>query len=92
MVRSLLVTSAVMVALLPVGAAAQVDRTMMGMAGGWRMPPMEYEMPMLPGMAGIVPVVGPYLPGMGVDIATLHANLLTLCHDLLPQARVLIGA
>jgi FtsP/CotA-like multicopper oxidase with cupredoxin domain len=43
----------------------------MDMVGGWRMPPMDMEMPMLPGLEGVVPVVGPFLPGMGIDPATL---------------------
>lgn len=51
--------------------AAQMDHSMHGMGttmeGGWRMPPMDMEMPMLPGLEGAVPVVGPFLPGMGMD-------------------------
>ena len=39
--------------------------------GGWRMPPMEYEMPMLPGLEGAVPVVEPYLPGVEMDLGML---------------------
>ncbi|MEQ9570304.1 MAG: multicopper oxidase domain-containing protein, partial [Longimicrobiales bacterium] len=54
---------------------AQMDHTghdmPMDMAGGWRMPPMDMEMPMLPGLEGVVPVVGPFLPGMGMDPAML---------------------
>ncbi len=41
----------------------------MTMEGGWRMPPMDMSMPMLPGLEGIVPVVGPFLPGQGMDPA-----------------------
>ncbi len=56
--------------------AAQMDHSGhamdgMDMGAGWRMPPMDMEMPMLPGLEGVVPVVGPFLPGMGVDPATL---------------------
>lgn len=57
--------------LLPVGqAAAQHD--MHGMHGmtmgdGWRMVPMDMNMPMLPGLADAVPVVGPFMPGAGMD-------------------------
>jgi FtsP/CotA-like multicopper oxidase with cupredoxin domain len=40
-------------------------------AGGWRMPPMDMEMPMLPGLEGVVPVVGPFLPGAGIDVSAL---------------------
>jgi FtsP/CotA-like multicopper oxidase with cupredoxin domain len=43
----------------------------MGMAGGWRMVPMDPNMPMLPGIEGLVPVVGAFLPGMGMDLAML---------------------
>lgn len=34
--------------------------------GEWRMPPMD-EMPMVPGLEGVVPVVDPFLPGAGMD-------------------------
>ncbi len=54
--------------------AAQMDHSqhMMGMSmeAGWRMPPMDMEMPMLPGLEGAVPVVGPFMPGMGMDPST----------------------
>ena len=43
----------------------------MSMAGGWRMVPMDPNMPMLPGIEGLVPVVGAFLPGMGIDPAML---------------------
>jgi FtsP/CotA-like multicopper oxidase with cupredoxin domain len=43
----------------------------MPMKGGWRMVPMDPNMPMLPGLAGAVPIVGPFMPGAGVDPATL---------------------
>ncbi len=43
----------------------------MPMEGGWRMVPMDPNMPMLPGLEGAVPVVGPFLPGMGVDPSTI---------------------
>jgi FtsP/CotA-like multicopper oxidase with cupredoxin domain len=38
----------------------------MTMSEGWRMPPMDPNMPMLPGLEGAVPVVDPFLPGMGM--------------------------
>jgi len=41
------------------------------MADGWRMVPMDTEMPMLPGLEGAVPPVGAFLPGRGVDPMTL---------------------
>ena len=56
-------------------AAAQMDHSGhamgMDMSGGWRMPPMDMEMPMLPGLQGVVPVVGAFMPGMGMDPAML---------------------
>ena len=32
---------------------------------------MRMSMPMLPGLDGAVPVVGPFMPGMGMDASTL---------------------
>jgi FtsP/CotA-like multicopper oxidase with cupredoxin domain len=43
----------------------------MTMDGGWRMVPMDTSMPTLPGLDGAVPIVGPFLPGKGIDPATL---------------------
>lgn len=40
-------------------------------AAGWRMPPSLMSMPMLPGLNGLTPEVGPFLPGRGVDPATV---------------------
>lgn len=62
--------------LAPAALHAQMDHSGhsmhgMDMGDGWRMPPMNMEMPMLPGLEGVVPVVGPFMPGMGVDPATL---------------------
>ncbi len=37
----------------------------------WRMPPHDFPMPPLPGIAGAVPIVGPFLPGM--DATDLEA-------------------
>lgn len=37
----------------------------------WRMPPMPLNMPMLPPLAGQTPAVSSWLPGEGVDPATL---------------------
>jgi len=48
-----------------------MDHGAMQMEGGWRMVPMDMEMPMLPGLEDAVPVVGPYLPGAMVDPADL---------------------
>ncbi len=33
----------------------------------WRMPPMDPNMPMMPGLMGALPAVGPILPGFGLD-------------------------
>jgi len=33
----------------------------------WRMPPHDFPMPPLPGIAGSVPIVGPFVAGMGVE-------------------------
>ncbi|HKJ02671.1 MAG TPA: multicopper oxidase family protein [Longimicrobiales bacterium] len=59
----------------PAPAAAQ-DTTMtmhmghdMGMGAGWRMVPMDPNMPMLPGIEMEVPPVGAFLPGEGMDPA-----------------------
>lgn len=35
----------------------------------WRMPPMDMSMPMMPGMHDALPMVGPYLPGEGMDMS-----------------------
>ena len=62
----------VFAASLPSLASAQHEGHDMGamtMGGGWRMVPMDMTMPMLPGLEGAVPVVGPFMPGMGMDIA-----------------------
>lgn len=59
-------------AALPASLAAQHDMHHghdmgMQMQGGWRMPPMDPQMPMLPGLADATPPVGPFLPAMGMD-------------------------
>jgi FtsP/CotA-like multicopper oxidase with cupredoxin domain len=43
----------------------------MSISAAWRMVPMDPNMPMLPGIEMLVPVVGAFLPGMGLDPATL---------------------
>lgn len=57
--------------ILPSSARAQHDThdMGMGMGSGWRMVPMDMEMPMLPGLEGTVPIVGPFMPGLGMDPA-----------------------
>ena len=57
--------------LLALPAASSAQHDMHGMHGmtmgsGWRMVPMDMNMPMLPGLESAVPVVGPFLPGMGM--------------------------
>ena len=52
---------------LPAPSSAQHEMHGMRMDGGWRMVPMDMNMPMLPGLESAVPVVGPYMPGMGMD-------------------------
>ena len=39
--------------------------------GGWRMPPMNSEMPILPGLGGTAPPVSAFLPGVGLDLSSL---------------------
>jgi len=73
MARSLVLGLAMFVGAAP--AAAQ-DHSMhmahdMGAGVGWRMVPMDPNMPMLPGIESLVPVVGAWLPGMGIDPSTL---------------------
>jgi len=43
-----------------------------GDSSQWRMPPMDMIM-MMPGIQGRIPNVGPYLPGQGIDPATIPA-------------------
>jgi suppressor of ftsI len=62
---------AAIAASLPATVAAQHNMQGMTMTGGWRMIPMDMNMPMLPGLEGAVPVVGPFMPGMGIDPAML---------------------
>ena len=55
---------------LPGATTAQDDMRGMAMGGGWRMVPMDVSMPMLPGLEGAVPVVRPFLPGVGIAPST----------------------
>ena len=55
-------------------AAAQhegMNHGSMPMGDGWRMPPMDSEMPMLPGLDGVLPPVKAFLAAAGVDPMTL---------------------
>lgn len=66
-------------AMLPSGGrepppAAHPPSHMMHVAGGWVMPPPHPAAPgMIPGLEALVPSAAPWLPGAGVDIATLPA-------------------
>ena len=42
------------------------------MSGGWRMVPMDPNMIMLPGLTGVVPVVGAFLPAAGINLSLIH--------------------
>ena len=46
---------------------AQSEMPGMDMSGGWRMVPMDPNMIMLPGLTGVVPVVGAFLPAAGIN-------------------------
>ncbi len=70
------VPAALLRALLAVSALAggAAGQGMPGMKHGRPMPiPMPANMPMLPGLMGIDPPITPFLPGGGVDPATLPA-------------------
>lgn len=62
---------ALLIATVPAPIAAQHDMRGMTKDGGWRMVPMDPNMPMLPGLENAVPIVGPFMPGMGMDPAML---------------------
>ena len=77
--RSLLPAAATLLASLaaPADLAAQAghehhaDGDTAGPEASWRMPPMNTQMPMLPGLQGEVPNSEAFLPGAGVDPASL---------------------
>jgi len=56
-----------LIATLPSPLHAQADAHNMSTEGGWRMVPMDTNMPMLPGLEGAVPIVGPFLPGSRME-------------------------
>lgn len=72
-----LLSTLLVLAAAPRPARAQHEgHDMHGMAGmplpgTWRMVPMDPTMPMLPGLESAVPPVAPFLPGAGIDPATL---------------------
>ena len=47
-------------------ATQEMQREMLD-SSGWRMPPMDSTMPMIPGLGGTAPPVGAFLPGAGLD-------------------------
>ncbi len=47
------------------------DARMMHDRGGWRMPPMDAAMPMIPGLETAMPPVEPFLAAAGIDVMTL---------------------
>ena len=55
------------IATLPSPLPAQDDTHRTVDEGVWRMVPMDVSMPILPGLEGAVPIVGPFVPGMGMD-------------------------
>ena len=77
------------VACLVLGAApalaqheAHAGHRMEGHPAAWRMPPMDMTMPMVPGLESAVPRTTAFLPGMGVDPATLPAAAFRKVVDL----------
>jgi len=56
-----------LLAAFPMPVLGQHEMHGMPMGGGWRMVPMDPSMPMLPGLENAVPVVGPFMPGRGMD-------------------------
>ena len=72
--RILVPAAAALLAMAPPAAPQEMDHAahMMGdMAGGWRMPPMDPNMPMIPGLEMALPPVEPFLAAMGIDLMTL---------------------
>ena len=72
--RTVLSAAAALLAIAPPAAPQEMDHAahMMGdMAGGWRMPPMDPNMPMIPGLEMALPPVEPFLAAAGIDVMTL---------------------
>ncbi len=65
------------IVLIGVASPGSSQRLMSHMesSGGWRMIPMDMNMPMLPGLEGAVPIVNPFLPGLGIDLASIPQAL-----------------
>ena len=71
--KILLYTLISSVAVIPV--SAQHTMHQMVSDGAWRMVPMDMNMPMLPGLEGVVPVVSPFLPGSDIDVSSIPAAI-----------------
>ena len=72
--RTVLSAVAALLAIVPPAATQQMDHAahMTGaVGGGWRMPPMDPNMPMIPGLEMALPPVEPFLAAMGIDVMTL---------------------
>ena len=72
--RTVLSAAAALLAIAPPAAPQEMDHAahmMGGMAGGWRMPPMDPNMPMIPGLEMALPPVEPFLAAAGIDLMTL---------------------
>ena len=71
--RVRIATAALLVAAAP-AAAQQMDHAAHAMhdtGDGWRMPPMDPSMPMIPGLEMALPPVEPFLAAAGIDVMTL---------------------
>ena len=69
---SAVLLAAAFLALATPAAAQEMDHAgHMMMGGGWRMPPMDPNMPMIPGLEMALPPVEPFLAAMGIDVMTL---------------------
>lgn len=68
--RPLVSCVALLTLAVPARATAQHEMHGMAMDSGWRMVPMDSNMPMLPGLEGAVPIVAPFTPGMGMDASS----------------------
>jgi len=72
--RPVLLAAAAALVLVPAARAQDAMMHMghgMGTPGGWRMVPMDPNMPMLPGIESLLPTVRPFLPGAGMDPSML---------------------
>ena len=69
---ALLLAAVALVLPAPPAAGQDMDHAAhMMMGGGWRMPPMDPNMPMIPGLEMALPPVEPFLAAAGIDVMTL---------------------